>query len=198
MVFAQQVHGVHAEFVGPDQHGMGTATLEDAVPSTDTLVTTSDQTTLAILVADCVPIALIDPDARVLAVVHAGWRGTAAGAVNGALAAMAVHGARATRTSAFIGPGVHPARYQVDADVHQALRDAVAPEILNEDVAVADGTGRWLVDLPAANCQQLLLAGVAAERITVSPATTADVEYFSDRAARPCGRFALVARLRTD
>jgi len=196
MVFAQQVHGVHHELVGPEHHGMGTSTLEDAVPSTDILVTTSVSTTIVVLVADCVPLALIDPDARVLAVVHAGWRGTAAGAVGHAVRAMAECGARPERMWAFVGPAVHPSRYQVDADVLSGLSAAVAPEALPSEVAVADGTGGWLVDLIAANRQQLLLAGVAAGRMTISGASTADAEFFSHRAARPCGRFALMARLR--
>ena len=51
------------------------------MPDTDILVTTSPGVTLVILVADCVPLALVDPAAGVLAAVHAGWRGTAAGAV---------------------------------------------------------------------------------------------------------------------
>jgi copper oxidase (laccase) domain-containing protein len=47
----------------------------------------------------------------------------------------------------------------------------------------------------AANHQQLLLAGVTPEHIFDCGVTTADDDYFSDRAARPCGRFALLARL---
>ena len=84
-------------------------------------------TTLAILVADCVPVALLDPEARVLATVHAGWRGTAAQASARALEAMGALGALPERVVAFIGPGVHPARYQVDQDVYDALARAVAP-----------------------------------------------------------------------
>ncbi len=57
------------------------------------------------------------------------------------------------------------------------------------------GDGRWRVDLMAANQQQLVLAGVAPAHIFDCGVTTADDDYFSDRAARPCGRFALLARL---
>ena len=62
-------------------------------------------------------------------------------------------------------------------------------------MARADGPGHWLVDLVAANRQQLLASGVRDDRITDSGATTADGAFFSDRAQRPCGRFALLARL---
>jgi polyphenol oxidase len=99
--------------------------------------------------------------------------------------------------SAFIGPAVHPSRYQVDEVVHRALSSAVAPQPLHPDVARPDGSDHWLVDLVAANRQQLLMAGVARERIFDSGVSTSDDDYFSDRAARPCGRFALMARLGT-
>ncbi len=195
VVFAEQVHGAAATVVGAAERGRGTLRMDDAVTSTDILVTTDLDTTLAILVADCVPIALLDPEARVLAAVHAGWRGTASQAGRRALEAMSELGAVPERVVAFIGPGVHPARYEVDEGVLEALREAVAPCDLTPDVARPAGDGRWRVDLMAANHQQLVLAGVAPSRIFDCGVTTADDDYFSDRAARPCGRFALFTRL---
>ncbi len=69
------------------------------------------------------------------------------------------------------------------------------PDALDAGVARADGAGHWLVDLPAANRQQLRAAGVATAHVDESGATTDDDAFFSDRARRPCGRFALFARL---
>jgi len=195
VVFAEQVHGAVATVVGLPEHGRGTLQMTDAISSTDILVTTAPGTTLAILVADCVPLALLDPEARVLAAIHAGWRGTAAQASGRALDAMCALGARPERVVAFIGPGVHPARYQVDTDVYDALALAVAPHALATEVARPTEGGRWRIDLMAANHQQLLLGGVTPEHIFDCGVTTADDDYFSDRAARPCGRFALLARL---
>jgi YfiH family protein len=195
MVFAQQVHGAGATQVGADDAGRGVAGLEDAVPATDALVTIAPAVTLVILVADCVPLALVDPAAHVLAAVHAGWRGTAAGVVPAALRAMAEHGARPERVHAYLGPAVAPERYQVDRPVVDALARAVAPAALGNGIVRSDGGGRARVDLVAANRQQLLGAGVRPEHVFESGTTTADPSFFSDRAARPCGRFALLARL---
>ncbi|MGO9854059.1 MAG: polyphenol oxidase family protein [Acidimicrobiales bacterium] len=195
MVFARQVHGTRAVLVGREERGRGATSEEDAVPGADILVTTSPGVTLAILAADCVPLALVDPAARVLAAVHAGWRGTAAGAVARALTAMAEQGARPERVRALLGPAADPHRYQVSDEVHRALSDALRGGPLDPVVARPDGPGHWLVDLPAANRQQLLAAGVPAGHISRSGATTDDEAYFSDRAQRPCGRFALLARL---
>jgi YfiH family protein len=194
-VFAQQVHGSTVALVGPGDRGRGSTVEDDAVPGTDILVTTSPGVTLVILVADCVPLALIDPAAGVLAAVHAGWRGTAAGAAPTALRAMTDRGARPERVRAFLGPAVAPERYQVDAGVRRALAGAVHPADLDPAVARPDGPGHWLVDLVAANRQQLIASGVGAEHISASALTTDDGMLFSDRAARPCGRFALMARL---
>ena len=197
LVFAQQVHGVHPANVTAADAGRGTANQADAFSETDILVTTSPEVTLAILVADCVPIALVDAEARVLAAVHAGWRGTAAGAVGAAVHAMVELGANPTRVHAFVGPAVAPARYQVGDDVREALAQAVRPSPLDPLVARSDGPGHWRVDLVAANRQQLEAAGVPPGHIDESGITTANPALFSDRAARPCGRFGLLARLRS-
>jgi len=195
LVFARQVHGARTRLIRPGDRGRGTLSEDDAVPDTDILVTGTPGVTLAILVADCVPLALIDPEAHVLAAVHAGWRGTAGGAVQSALGAMQRRGAEPGRVRAFLGPAVQPDLYQVSEEVTQALRQAVHPTALDPAVARSDGPGHWLVDLAAANRQQLVAGGVRHEHIVGCGATTADEAFFSDRAQRPCGRFALLARL---
>ena len=195
LVFAHQVHRAHATLVGPDERGRGTRSDEDALPDTDILVTVTPGITLVIMVADCVPLALVDPEAHVLAAVHAGWRGTAAGAVGAALRSMQEEGAETGRIHAFVGPAVHRERYQVSDDVPPALRAVVGPAPLHPGVVRPDGPGHWLVDLVAANRQQLMAGGVPREQIVECGATTADEPFFSDRTQRPCGRFALLARL---
>jgi polyphenol oxidase len=195
LVFARQVHGAQATLVGPEVRGRGTRSDDDALPGADVLVTATPGITLVIMVADCVPLALVDPEARVLAVVHAGWRGTASGAGGAALRAMDACGAERGRIHAFVGPAVHPDRYQVSDEVPQGLRAAIGPAALNPGVVRPDGPGHWLVDLVAANRQQLVDGGVQPGRIVECDASTADEPFFSDRAQRPWGRFALLARL---
>ncbi len=195
MVFARQVHGTAVVVVGTSDRGRGTTGEDDAVEGADVLVTTTPAVTLVIGVADCVPVALIDPVAGVLAAVHAGWRGTAGGAVAAALAAMEGLGAHAHRVHAYLGPAVDQQRYQVTAEVHDGLAHAVRPDPLGPGVAERDGPRHWRVDLVAANRQQLQRAGVPPGSIAMSERRTDDDALFSDRAARPCGRFALLARL---
>ena len=197
-VFAAQVHGSRAEVVSAADRGRGTLAAGDAVGPADALVTATPGTVLAILVADCVPIVLYDPAAHVLACVHAGWRGTVARTAQAALTAMCSLGARPEDVVAGIGPSVAAGSYQVGEEVAGAARDAFgqqAQALLRP--APAGGPGQWLFDLPAANRHVLRTAGVPDGQIHVAATPTGPGPglFFSHRAERPCGRFALAARL---
>lgn len=193
-VFTRQVHGAAVRIVDAADRGTGTLAHDESVPEGDVLVTADPSVVLAILTADCVPIVLHDPQARVLACVHAGWRGTVAGACAAAVTAMVSLGAAAERIVAGIGPAIGADRYQVGQDVHEAMTAALGPS--TGRVMRPDGTGRWLLDLPAANRLVLREAGVADGSIHTAQYVTGDGLFFSDRRARPCGRLALIARLR--
>jgi polyphenol oxidase len=196
-VFARQVHGAGVRVVGEPDAGSGAFGLDDAIDGADALVTTSPAVVLAILTADCLPVVLHDPVAGVLACVHAGWRGTVAGVTAAALAAMQDLGAHPSDVVAGLGPGISGDRYQVGPDVHQAVSQAfgsAAAAFIRPD-AIPD---RWLLDVSGANRHALVEAGVPGPQIHVTSRSTGPADsgdFFSDRAARPCGRLALVARL---
>ena len=200
-VFAGQVHGAGVRVVGAADRGSGAFCLDDVIGDTDALVTSSPDVVLAILTADCVPIVLHDPVARVLACVHAGWRGTVAGVTQAAIAAMRALGSRPGDVIAGLGPAIAAARYQVGPDVYQGITQAfgsAAATFIRPD-PVPD---RWRLDLWAANHLALRKAGLPAAQIQVTdiptgPDAAGPGAFFSDRSARPCGRLALVARLRT-
>ena len=63
------------------------------------------------------------------------------------------------------------------------------------DIRLDSAIMEFILDLIAANRQQLLACGVPGDHIVDSTSTTCDDAFFSDRAQRPCGRFALLARL---
>ena len=206
--------------VGEADRGSGAFSLDDAIADTDALVTTAPGVVLAILTADCVPIVLHDPVAGVLACVHAGWRGTVARVCAAAVAAMTSLGSCPPSVVAGLGPAASPARYQVGPDVHHAVTQAFGPaaaDFIRPDptAPASPGTpGRWLLDLWAANRHALREAGLPDHQIhttdlptgptdptaPIDPTSSTDPTgpgyFFSDRAARPCGRLALVARLR--
>jgi YfiH family protein len=206
-VFARQVHGAGVRVVADADRGSGAFSLDDAIGGAgeagraggaDALVTTSPGVVLAILTADCVPIVLHDPVAGVLACVHAGWRGTVAGVTAAALAAMQRLGARPSDVTAGIGPAIGADRYQVGPDVHEAVSRTFGPAAAGFIRPDPSAPGRWLLDLWAANRHALRQVGVPGPRINTTDIATGPGpgHFFSDRTARPCGRLALVARLR--
>lgn len=195
LVVAAQVHGAGVAAVTDADRGRGAVSLDDALPGVDSLVTDRPGPVLVTLAADCLPLVLVDPAAGVLAAVHAGWRGLAAGVVESAVQAMAALGARPDRMVAGIGPAVAARTYQVSDEVAIAVRRRM--DDAGDGVLAPDGPGHWLLDLPSAAHELLARAGVPTEAVHVAAtATGAGGPFFSDREARPCGRFGLFARLR--
>jgi len=193
LVFATQVHGTRATVVDGHDAGRGARHADDAIDASDAIVTAEHGLVLVTLVADCSPVLLVDPEAGVLATVHAGWRGAIAGTVRAALDVMTTLGAQADRTIAVVGPTVSPAVYEVGEEVEVAARSAFGPHA-GEVLWAHDD--RWRFDVAGANKLQLRAGGLLDERVSESPFASSDGPFFSDRAARPCGRFGLLARLR--
>jgi polyphenol oxidase len=174
-VFARQVHGAGVQIVGEADRGKGAFSLDDAVPDADALVTRAPGVVLAILAADCVPIVLHDPVARVLACVHAGWRGTVARVSAAAVAAMESLGTRPSDVIAGIGPAAAPSRYQVGADVYQAVIRAFGPAA-TAFIRADSAPEHWLLDLWAANQLVLRNAGVPEAQIYVTDLPTGPID----------------------
>ncbi len=195
LIVGEQVHGPRCQVVAASDRGRGAVAPSSAVAGIDALVTAECGVVLMTLVADCTPVLLVDPCAKVVAVVHAGWRGTAARVVEAALQAMSGLGSSATDVVAVVGPAVAPSSYQVDAPVARALETCFGGP---HPCLRPDTPGHWRLDLVAANRAVLAEAGVPESQILSSTLTTDDARLFSHRrtGGRPCGRFALLARLR--
>jgi YfiH family protein len=152
--WARQVHGADVVRVGPNGGFAGSA---------DGLVSTEPGVVLAIFTADCLAIVLHDADARALAVVHVGWRGTVRGAAQAAVAALVNLGARPQRLRAAITPSIGPCCYEVDEPVAAQFRQAY-PSLWERWVTPVR-SGHWLLDLWRANEELLTGAGLAAAHI---------------------------------
>jgi len=173
LVFVSQVHG--ADVLDLDTR---------AVSPADGLSTTTSSQALGILVADCVPVALVDPHSHRVTVVHAGWRGLAAGVLNRGLA---LHD-EISALHAFVGPCISVEAYQVGPEVADVFSDVPG-------ATWPDRGDRLRLDLRAITRWQLERAGVTNTQIYLSREVTDGGEmFFSDRAQRPCGRGALVAK----
>ncbi|HUQ40036.1 MAG TPA: polyphenol oxidase family protein, partial [Acidimicrobiales bacterium] len=138
---------------------------------------------LAVLTADCAPVALASSEG-VIAVAHAGWRGVAAGVIEATVAEMEALGA--TAIEAAIGPCIHAECYEFGP----AELDGVAAR-LGDDVRSRTSAGRPALDLPAAVRAALRRAGV--ETVTdVDVCTACSPDHFSWRARQELQRQATV------
>ena len=154
---------------------------------------------LAVQVADCVPLLLADPLTGAVAAVHAGWRGTAAGAAIAAVDALGREfGARPDRLVVAQGPGIGPCCYTVGDELIDEFRTGGFAHSVDRWF-VRDEAGDLKLDVWAANRDQLIAAGVPAGSIHASDLCTADRPdlFASYRRDGPgTGRIAAVIRSR--
>ncbi len=132
----------------------------------DAVITNQPRVMIGICVADCAPIILCDPDHAVIAVVHAGWKGTAARLAAKAVAGMqSEFGCNPAHIHAAIGPCIQKCCYEVDEPVKKAFTQA---GITWDDCTEAKGAGKWQLDLAQANRELLQLAGLPGSSIELS------------------------------
>ncbi len=91
-------------------------------PRADGVATATPGLVCGALAADCAPVLIADPEARVVAAVHAGWRGALGGVVEAAVAAMTTLGAEPSRMAAAVGPCIGPDSYEVGEDFLEAFQ----------------------------------------------------------------------------
>src|SRR5262249_6097173 len=87
-------------------------------PKADGAVTRQAGLALGVLTADCAPVLLADPKARVAGAAHAGWRGAVDGVIEATVAAMVRLGADPSRIRAAVGPCIAQASYEVGPEFH--------------------------------------------------------------------------------
>lgn len=180
---ALEVRRDHLLFMG-QCHGSDVAIVdrpwEGEPPAVDAMVTTATGLALAVMVADCTPVLLVDRVAGVAAAVHAGRPGMMAGVVGRAIDAMSDLGAASI--SAVVGPSVCGRCYEVP----EAIR---AQAIVVSPVAAAiSWQGTPAVDVAAAVVDQLRARSVAVQ--WVAGCSRESEALFSYRRQHRTGRFA--------
>lgn len=160
----RQVHG--ARVIEAASVRFGDA--HDEWPEADIAIAEDPTVALAVGVADCVPLLLADPRTGTVAAVHAGWRGTAAGAAAAAVGALErTYGVRAADVIAAVGPSIGPCCY------------IVGPELIEQYAGHAEASSWFLrdevlrLDLWRATHDQLRRAGLDEKNIHLSNLCTA-------------------------
>jgi len=136
---------------------------------TDAVITDQPGLCVCVKTADCIPILLYDERKRLVAAVHAGWRGTVSRIVQKTIREM--HPVNPTDLHAIIGPGISLEQFEVGDEVYEAFREAGFPM---ERIARKDE--RWHIDLWDANRWLLEQEGV--EDIFVEGTCTRTSEDF--------------------
>src|SRR5690625_927528 len=184
----QQVHGTAVAEV--DYAGMLDKSQADAA------LTQLPHQAIAVLTADCLPIVICDQQTRILAVVHAGWRGLAQGVIE--QTAFRLQQRCAVKAWwAWIGPAIGPQHFEVGPEV----REAFVTQAPQDARYFKPGDGdRWWADLPALAQQRLLRSFTAPIAVHLSGCCSfADEEHFySYRREATTGRMATVAWLMPD
>ena len=167
----KQVHGtsVMIKRRGEEAAGRGTER-----PRADIILTDDPTVAVAVQVADCVPVLIADRRTGAVAAVHAGWRGTARRVVQVAVKALgeAVR-SRPSDLAAALGPAIGPCCYEVGSELVDVFVAAGHPPADRNRWFVRSEDGKVRLDVPLANRDQLLAAGLALDAIHVLGLCTA-------------------------
>jgi YfiH family protein len=184
-----QVHGVDTVIADGPVRGRRWLALADG------MMTDRADTPLVMRFADCAPILCYDPIQGIIAMGHAGWRGTVQGMSASLVRAMVqAYGCKPGNLQAGIGPSIGPRRYQVGEEVVAAVQSyyGTMEGLIHRD----PNDGSAYFDLWTANRLDLERAGV--EQIEIAGICTAEYtdEFFSHRAEKGhTGRFGVILSL---
>jgi purine-nucleoside/S-methyl-5'-thioadenosine phosphorylase / adenosine deaminase len=184
IAWMRQVHGSDVAYVpaGPDSV-TGSPLGAAPAPAVDAIFTDVPGLPLGVLVADCAPVLIADPQARIVGAAHAGREGMADGVVLALVRAMIGAGADPARLRAAIGPAICGGCYEVPAQLRARIADAVP------QAGCVTRKGSPGIDIRSGVVAQLAEAGVLA--VSRDPRCTAETPaLYSYRRDGLTGRFA--------
>lgn len=158
----------------------------------DALCTATPGQSLLLHFADCVPVIMADTRTRTIAVIHAGWRGTAAGIVSKAVGVMVDRGCAAQDIVVAVGPAIRDCCFETGPEVAEEL----ARSVDSGSELISWKENRPYPDLQAMNALQAYQAGV--QQVDVSAWCTAchPELFYSHRQSRgQTGRQGAIAGL---
>ena len=165
-----QDHHTFVRCVGKENRGVGIYKPRD-MQSVDALVTNESGVTLVTYFADCTPLFFVDIKKRVIALAHAGWRGTAAKIGEEVVRTMKEkYGCDVSDIKCAIGPAISKCCYEVDESCCKHFK--ALKELETEKFIFPKGGGKYMLDLLEANRQILVKSGIPEKNITVSDVCT--------------------------
>lgn len=170
LVSSSQDHNINVRCVTKADCGIGITRPHD-MPSVDALVTNEPDVTLVTHYADCTPLYFADPEKKVIALAHAGWKGTVNKIGEAVVDVMQEnYGCDPTDIIAVVGPAIGSCCYEVDTPVYEKF--ACLTELKPAYFTKSLGHGKYLVDLKETNRRMLLEAGLLSINISISDVCT--------------------------
>ena len=180
LVSTRQTHSDIVWQVGKAQRG--TAITLGSSPECDALITNEPGTGLVIYTADCTPILLWDPVTGAVGAAHAGWRGTASAIGAKTVKAMCdAYGCDPGNIRAAIGPNIGPCCFETDADVPDAMLEALGDQA---KMHIRPHGSKYYVNLKKLNACFLRNAGVQHIEISESCTVCRCHRFWSHRVTR--------------
>ena len=156
-----QVHGDDIFVIKP----YGDYLPSDASLSYDAIVTPRENLAICIKTADCVPVFIVDRSKKIIAAVHAGWKGTAL-EISAKVVRLLLdkYGSYPRDILAAVGPSIGLCCFEVDEDAADSFRNQ---KDHGEFLFAGNKPGKWIVDLAEANRRQLIHCGIPEENIDI-------------------------------
>lgn len=189
LVFSDQIHESVVRKVSKEDCGKGFERTSDII-GVDGLMTNEPGVTLTTFYADCVPLFFLDPVKSVIALSHAGWRGTVKGIGPKTVEAMEVaYDCDPANILVGIGPSIGVCCYEVSEDVIKAFQNRLNHDIIykvakpvngqkqtirqyDSDETTSVKEGKYMLDLWEANRALLIEAGIDPSHITTTDLCT--------------------------
>ncbi len=171
LVFSDQIHEAVVRKVGLEDVGKGLDITSDII-GVDGLMTDQVGVTLVTFYADCVPLFFLDPKRKVIALSHAGWRGTVKGI--GKITVdqmMETYDCNPSDILVGIGPSIGQCCYEVSQDVINEFENRGDHDIIDKIAKKVDEK-HYMLNLHEANKIGLLEAGIPLENIVVTDVCT--------------------------
>jgi hypothetical protein len=189
---SNQVHGINIVIAGQAERGSGASDISTAIKDCDAMITDQNNVCLLVFVADCVPVMIYDKRKKIIAVIHAGWKGTIGKISQKTFYLMQSRwGCKASDIICAIGPSIGPCCYQVGPEVVTLVRKNFPEERLLIHSVTEDGKGYF--DLWEANRVQLLDCQIPEQNIEIAGLCTCchpDLFFSSRKDDGKTGRFA--------
>jgi YfiH family protein len=150
-------------------------------PEGDAVVTHIAGLVCGVLAADCAPVLIVEPEARIVAAAHAGWKGALAGIVESAVAAMEVLGGARSQMIAAVGPCIGPTSYEVGLEFLERFQ--TQDEDFSRFFSPGASEDKRQFDLPAFVLSRLAGAGVRYAEWTGHDTCADEKWFFSNRRA---------------